>query len=149
MKKGHIKIIKNEKAGTKLKDGKILNPKNKKIKWQVSVLILVGIIIFALMIFFAVRAYYHYTELEDHRNYFRQSDALIQDWMTVRSVVRHYNLTESEIYAELNVSPGTFVIELGIDNSTLVDRMTIQTICAKKHLDCNAVVNRLNSIKIT
>jgi hypothetical protein len=125
---------------------------NKKIKGQkmkrpVIILILAGIIIFALIIFFTIRAYNHYTELENHKNYFRQPNATIQDWMTIRSIVRHYNLTESEIYTELNVSPNVFVRELGIDNSTLVDRITIQTICVKKHLDCNVVLNRLNSIR--
>jgi len=122
--------------------------KNNKMTWQIGLIILAGIIIFFLMIFFAIRAYDHYTELESHRTYFNEPNASIQDWMTIRSIVRHYNLTEDEIYKELNVSPGTFVSELGIDNSTLVDRTTIQTICFKKHLDCNAVMDRLNSIRI-
>jgi Ni,Fe-hydrogenase I cytochrome b subunit len=138
--------VKSVKVNTKTRTGKILHQNNKKPTWQAVVLIVAGIIIFALIIFFAVRAYHHYTELESHRNYFRQPNAQIQDWMTVRSVVKHYNLSEDKIYAELNVSPGAFIAELGIDNSTLVDRMTIKTICVQKHLDCNAVVNKLNSI---
>ena len=121
--------------------------KNKKMRWQFVVLILTGIIIFALIIFFSIRIHNHYNELQSHKNYFRQSNASIQDWMNIHSVVRHYNLTESEIYAELNVTPGAFIEELGIDNSTLVDRMTIQAICVKKHLDCKTVVDRLNSIR--
>jgi len=121
--------------------------KNKKMNWQAEVIIFAGLIIFVLMIFFTVKAYYHYTELESHRKYFMQQNAPIQDWMTIRSIVRQYNLTESVIYEELNVTPGTIVEELGVDDSILVDRMTIQTICVKKHLDCSSVVNRLNSIR--
>jgi len=132
------------------KDAKHTDKKSfqsKKLKWLSIILILAGIIIFVLIIAFAVRARNHFIELRDHQNYFRESNATIQDWMTIRSVVRHYNLSESEIYTELNVSPGRFIDELGVDNSTVVDRMTIQSICFKKHLDCNAVINRLNSIR--
>jgi len=122
------------------------NHKDKKKNWQITIPVIIGIIIFALIIFFAVRTYAHYVELENHKNYFKQPNASIQDWMTIRSIVKHYNITESEIYTELNVSPNIFIRETGIDNSTLVDRTTIQTICTKKHLDCNAVLGRLNGI---
>jgi len=129
-------IVKGARNNIKLK---------KKLNWQSITIIAIGIIIVVLMIFYSVRAYHHYIELESHRHYFNQPNAPIQDWMTIRSIVRYYNLSEEKIYSELNVSPGTIVSELGIDNSTVIDRLTIQTICTKKHLDCNAVIIRLNN----
>jgi hypothetical protein len=142
-----------ERMKIRSKNGKIPvrknNIKNKKdkITWQLIIPIVAGIIIFAFMIFFAVRIYTHYTDLKNHRDYFKQHNAPIQDWMTVRSIVKYYNISEDELYSELNVSPGIFANEIGIDNSTLIDKMTIQSICVTKHLDCNAVINKLNSIK--
>jgi hypothetical protein len=118
---------------------------NKNSKRRIVALVLIGFILFVLMIFFAIRAYHHYIELENHREYFNQPNASIQDWMTIRSIVRHYNLSEEKIFAELNVSPGTLISELGLDNSTIIDRLTISTICIEKHLDCKDVVNRLNN----
>jgi|GEM_PF-1173189 len=138
--------VKTGKVNTNFTNVKTLNKKSYKTKWPVIVLIILGVIIFFLIILFAVRAYHHYVELENHRDYFKQPNAPIQSWMTIRSVVRHYNLSEEKIYSELNVSPGTLITELGIDNSTVVDRLTIDTICAKKHLNCTTVVDRLNGI---
>ena len=118
---------------------------NKNSKRRIVALVLIGFIIFVLMIFFSTRAYYHYIELESHRNYFNEPNASIQDWMTIHAIVRHYNLSEEKIFTELNVSPGTLKSELGLDNSTIINRLTISTICIEKHLDCKDVVDRLNS----
>ena len=139
--------MRNKKSVAKLKDRKVLHRENKRLRLQVIVLAIICVIILVLMILFAVRAYNHYNELKNHREYFRQPNAPIQDWMTIRSVVRYYNLTERQIYSELNVSPGTLVNELGIENSTAIDRLTIKAICVQKKLDCNIVVDKLNSIQ--
>jgi len=120
---------------------------NKSMKWKIIVPISICIIIFVFIILFALRAHSHYVELKSHRDYFKQPNPPIQEWMTIHSVVRYYNLSESKIYSEMNISPDTLNMELGIDNSTIIDRLTIETICAKKHLDCNSVVDRLNSIR--
>lgn len=144
MKKRNIKI---KKENNNSKDAQTKDQNNNRMKWPIITLITVCVIIFVLMIVFVIRTYTHYSELESHRTYFEQPNATIQAWMTIRSVVKHYNLTEEDIYKELNVSPGTLINELGIDNSTIVDKLTIKNICIKKHLDCNAVVNRLNDIR--
>ena len=137
----------HNKAGEKHK--KIADAKTHihNAKKTVVILALICILVIILIIFFAIRTYNHFTELRSHRDYFRQPNASIQDWMTVRSIVKHYNLSESMIYSEMNVSPGTLLIELGIDNSTTVDRLTIKRICDQKHLDCNMIIERLNSIR--
>jgi len=131
----------------KIHDKKSLEHHNKRLKWQVMVLSLACIITFALMIFFAVRANSHYRELESHKDYFKQPNAPIQDWMTVHTVTRYYNLSETQIYSELNITRDKVSSELGIDDSTVVDKLTIGTICVRKHLDCNAVIDRLSSIR--
>ena len=138
--------IVNPKIKTKFKNEKPKNKKDKRISWQTFIIILIGIVLLSCIVLFSIRAYTHYTELEDHKDYFLQPGAPIQDWMTIHSIVRHYNLTEERIYTELNVSPGTLISELGLDNSTVIDRLTIEKICVEKHLNCTVVVNRLNNI---
>ncbi len=119
----------------------------KREKLLRVVLACVCVVLLCLVIIFVSLTYHQYVALKNHRDYFKQSNLSIQDWMTVRSVVRHYNLSEKEIYAELNVSPSVLYRELGIDNSTAVDRLTIKMLCVRKHVNCTVVVNRLNSIK--
>lgn len=139
--------IKNKKTDVKKAGKKNSSQDGNKLNFQGIILASACVIVFVLIIVFGIRAHSHYADLKNHRNYFSQANTPIQDWMTIHSVVRHYNLTEDEIYAEINVSPSTLVNKLGIENSTVVDRLTIKTICFQKHLDCNAVVNRLNSIR--
>jgi hypothetical protein len=112
-----------------------------------TILVCLFVILLALAVIIALRAYNHYQELRSHTEYFRQPNAPIQDWMTVSSVVDHYNLTETEIYTELNVSPSTLNRELGINDLTAIERLTIEKICARKHLNCGAVLDRLNSLR--
>ena len=120
---------------------------NNKKKLQISVIIFICVVILILMMFFVLRTYNHYIELKSHREYFKQQNSPIQDWMTIHSIVKYYHISENQIYSEMNVSPGTLISELGMENTTVVDRLTIKTICIQKNLDCNSVVNELNNIR--
>jgi hypothetical protein len=111
------------------------------------VLACICFVLLVLVIIFAFSTYKHYKELKIHKEYFRQPNAPIQDWMTVSSVAEHYNITEDKIYAELNLSPNVFNKELGIDGSTTTDLLTIRKICTRKHLDCREVLDNLNGLR--
>jgi hypothetical protein len=146
MKKSNIKNKGEKKDFRHKKNENILIFKAEKMKKYISIFSLFCLLLFILIIILAVRTYNHYNELKEHRDYFKQPNASIQDWMTIHSVVYNYNISESQIYFALNIEPGTFGRELGIDNSTTIDRLTIKAICMKKHLDCNDVVSKLNKL---
>ena len=89
-----------------------------------------------LIFLFSFRAYMHYTVLKSHREYFRQPNPEIQSWMTIHSVARHFNISESALFQEMNVS------------ATMSNRrLTIEGICKKNNLDCNEMLIRLNLLK--
>jgi hypothetical protein len=103
----------------------------ERMLYMAIITILVIIIILLL-----VRTYRQYETLKVHREYFRQQNLEIQPWMTVRTVIRHFNITEESLRRELR-----------INNTVEIDRMTLQGICNKNHLNCSEAVNSLNNLR--
>lgn len=97
------------------------------------------IFVLMLLIFiYSFRAYQHYGILKSHRSYFKQPNQDIQPWMTIRSVERHFNISQSEVFQELKI------------NATATNqRLTIESICKKYKLNCTEVIIGLNSLKST
>jgi hypothetical protein len=106
-------------------------------KYNISLILsLVILSLIILTVFFSIRTHNQYEILKDHRNYLKQQNIEIQSWMTINTVVNRFNMTNDYIYSEL-----------GIDNTYSWNRMTIQSICIKKKLDCTKIVANLNSLR--
>jgi len=103
-------------------------------KYLIIALVIAVVLLSLSTLYFFYRAYGSYHTLESHRAYLRQPDAQVQDWMPVRVVTRHFNISEAAVLGEL-----------GINQSSTIDRMTIAAICEKQHLDCTVVVADLNA----
>ena len=107
-----------------------------KKKDVASPLYAVVLVLILLILLFSFRTYNHYTALKSHRGYFKQPNPEIQSWMTVRSVVRHFNISENAIYQEFKL------------NATLSNnRLTIESLCKKNKLNCTEAIIRINALK--
>ena len=93
------------------------------------------ILLVAFLILFLFRAYIHFTELNAHRQYLKHPDAQIQSWMSIPTVAREYNISESDIYGVLNVS-----------KKRTTSRLTLFQICRNYHLNCTEKIDRLDSL---
>jgi hypothetical protein len=103
------------------------------------VTVVFGIIITFLLIALlavAMHTQNQYRTYQSHRVYLRNPNADIQPWMTVPTVVRHFNVSESIVYKELQM------------NRTFYDsRSTLDTICRKSRLNCTDVIRKLNALR--
>ena len=101
--------------------------------------ILYAALIFILVIFisfFLFKIYSNYTLLKNHRAYFKQKNPEIESWMTIQGVIKRFNIPKNTVLKELKI------------NDTLSnERLTIDDICKKNHLNCTEVADALNRLK--
>jgi hypothetical protein len=107
--------------------------KNQKRFWIYSFFILVFLL---LILFFALQTLAHYNSFRGHQKYFNQPNPMIESWMTVHGAALKFNVSESLMFKELNVTDA-------ITNQ----RLTIGDICKEKNLNCTEVLDKLNSLK--
>jgi hypothetical protein len=105
---------------------------NKKTIWY---LVLILILVF-FIILFLIRIHQHYTMFRNHEKYFKQPNPQIESWMTVDTLIRYFH-----------ISPDYLAKELKVNNTFLNQRLTIDSICKKNHLNCTEVVSNLNLLK--
>jgi hypothetical protein len=98
------------------------------------VYVLIILVLVSLILIFSFKAYSNYLLLRNHRAYFRQPDQRIEPWMTVHQIIDRFHISNDTLYNELNLT-----------NSPINERLTIDSICKQKHLDCIGILNKLNS----
>ena len=108
----------------------------KKLKNETVYLIIIFVLV-VLIAIFLIRAYVHYVNLRIHRNYLRQPNAKIESWMSIHTVIRDFNLSNETILFR----------ELQINNSFANQRLTLDILCKKNHLNCSQVVDSLNALR--
>ncbi len=108
------------------------NPKKKGL----MVYVILTICIVMLCILFASKSYETYHSFKNHRGYFKTTtNPLIESWMTPHTVLRHFNLTSTELFGTLNVT-----------NSSFNFAKPISTICSDKKVNCTAILLELNTL---
>ncbi len=114
-----------------------MKPKNKASKKYNGIKLLffgVSFMLLVLALIFLGKAYIHYEEFKSHREYFKQPNPKIQPWMTIPTIVRYFNISESEIQQKLNITAAT--TERG---------MSMGDICIKKNINCTEIIKTLNN----
>lgn len=105
-------------------------------KDMTTTLYIIIIILLAIVILlFLFRAYTHFTQLRAHRQYFRHPNAEIQSWMSIPTIVREFNISESDIYSQLNIT-----------KKLTTGRVTLLQLCKENHLNCTEEVAQLNAL---
>jgi len=107
----------------------------KRDNWKILCVVLI-IILIVLIGFFAFRASERYSVMREHKGYFKGEDVQIETWMPVILVLEKFNISEDDLFNELNIT-GTISSR----------RLTIEKICEKKKLDCKVVVKNLNNLQ--
>jgi len=102
---------------------------NKEICYILIVLVLI-------LCLFAVRTYRQYNILRTHIEHFRQPNPEIEPWMTVSLVAKQFGIPEDEIFQELNTT-----------KKLSHERLTLDGICKKNHLNCTDVINKIEMLK--
>jgi hypothetical protein len=113
--------------------------KSKKKKRDIKsiipyILILIAIILLALFLINHVFSYYNI--YRNHQGYFKNNTSVqIESWMTPHTILRHFNISEEDLFKELNISN---------NNGNL--RTPLEQICKKEQIDCPLLIGRLNSL---
>ncbi|VVB97348.1 Uncharacterised protein [uncultured archaeon] len=106
----------------------LMREKKKFIFWSLLLIILV-----LLTIMFAVRTIHRYETWKEHREYLKNGNITIQDWMTVNLIVNRSGIPKGLVYEEL-----------GTKESFTNDRKHLSKLCEENNLNCTQVVARLN-----
>ena len=97
--------------------------------------IIILICLLLLAVFFAVKSYKDYYSLISHKDYFKNNSSIeIEPWMTPHSILRHFNITQENLFNTLNTT-----------NSNFNFRKQISSICSEKKENCTLVIEELNS----
>jgi hypothetical protein len=109
--------------------------KNKSInKILIYSIILILIVLFAFVLL--RDSFNHYSSFQGHQEYIRNSPSLtIEPWMTPSTILRHFNISESILFNELNISK---------TNTNL--RTPLVDLCKKQKINCPSIVNKLNTL---
>lgn len=108
-----------------------MKKKESKLVFYVALLVAFMLAIFVL----AHSAINDFNSFRTHQNYFRNNHPQIESWMTPNSVLRHFNVSESDLFRELNVT-----------NSSKNLVTPISKICTTKKIDCQLLLERLNNL---
>ena len=121
--------------------------KIKRIKKNERIFYLLIIaILLILMAILLIRTHNNYNTLKSHRDYLRQPNPSIQDWMTIYTIERHFNISSVVIDRELRMN-GSILMNKLPNESISLDRLPLKTLCKRNHLNCTEVIERLNSMR--
>jgi hypothetical protein len=113
---------------------KIFNIKLEKEEIIIYSLIL--IVLTTLIAVLIIHAFTNYLEFKENKNYFiNNPNPKIDTWMTPDTILRHFNITEEDLFKELNIKEG---------ESTL--RTPLYKICIKQEINCFDLVEKLNNL---
>jgi hypothetical protein len=105
-----------------------------KIKRRRNYAIIILIIILAVLVLFSfLRAYIQYSNWKTQHNYFENPNPKIESWMTIKMISEQFNLTTTDILAEMK-----------INNTPVNKHLTLELYCKQYHKDCTELIQRLN-----
>ncbi len=114
---------------------KSVNKNAVKQKELLIIFLIILICLIFLVAFFAFDSYKDYSSFRIYKNYLKNNSSIeIQSWMTPYTVLRHFNITQEDLFKTLNTT-----------NSTLNFRKQISSICSEKKENCTLIVEELNS----
>jgi len=106
-------------------------------KDKALLLFLAGIFFLVLLILvLGIRTYSQYSVLQSHRDYFKQHNISIQQWMTIHVIEKQFNISKDVIYQQLR-----------INGSMSNERASLETICRRNGLDCPKVIKNLEALR--
>jgi hypothetical protein len=115
---------------------------NKKQKKELKIfdkIILYSVILIGLMLFLGLlihNANSDYHNFRENKNYFKiNSEYSVQDWMTPQTVLRHFPISEADLFNALSVT-----------KTELNYRTPIKELCYKTKKDCSKVIEEINSL---
>lgn len=115
---------------------------NKKQKKELKILdkiIIYSIIFFAILAFLGLlihSANSNYKNFRENKNYFKQAlEYQIQDWMTPQTILRHFPISNTELFEALNIT-----------KTEANYRTPIKELCRKERKDCNKVLEDVNAL---
>jgi len=117
-------------------DKKIHKKSNKKIDKKSILYIVLILVLILFIILFLIRVHQHYSIFKNHEKYFEQANPKIESWMTVNVLIKYFNISTDSLTKELKIK-----------NNFQYQRLTIDRICRKNHLNCTEVVNNFNLLK--
>ena len=111
--------------------------KQKKDNSKNLLVYILILIIIVLLAFILLRySFTHYSSFRGHQDYFKNNTSpKIESWMTPSTVLRHFNISESSLFNELNITKTTANL-----------RTPIANLCTNQKQDCSLVINNLNSM---
>lgn len=116
-----------------------MNKKGKKelrLLDKIIIYLVILIALFALLGLFIRNANSDYSKFKDNKNYFKvNNDYEVQEWMNPQTILRHFPITENDLFNILNVSK----TEQNL-------RTPLREICIKQKKDCNKVILDLNAL---
>ncbi len=107
----------------------------KRDNWRISYIIAI-IIVVLLIALFCVRTIRHYSEFKTHKDYFRQSNQKIEEWMPLGLVLNKFDIPTEALFQKL-----------GIKDTISNRKLAINQICKKNNLNCTEVLNELNLLE--
>jgi hypothetical protein len=99
-----------------------------------NVLLAILFLLIAVFLLTSFRAYRHYSDWKNHKDYFKGPNPKIESWMNIQTVEERFHLTRDQILGEANVSKG------------VNPRMTLDRLCAQYKIECGDFIIRLNSL---
>lgn len=90
-----------------------------------------------VMIILSQHALSNYHSFRGYQSYFKNNPSpQIEDWMTPYTIIRHFNISQADLFQELNIS---------ISRSSLAT--PLKQICQKEKIDCAKLIERLNNLR--
>ncbi len=113
--------------------------KKKKVPRQkpyIFIYAMVLVCLLILVIFLVSTSVNTYHSWRSHQSYFKENHSpAIELWMTPNTILRHFNISKSQLFQELSISP---------TDENLMTSLT--NLCTKNKLDCLSVKEELNSL---
>jgi hypothetical protein len=102
-------------------------------------IIVYSIVLIALLIFLGLliqSANSDYHSFRQNKNYFKLNpEYKVQEWMNPQTILRHFNITEEQLFEIL-----------GVSNSETNFRTPLRDLCLKQKIDCDKVIEDVNLI---
>lgn len=117
----------------------MVKDRKKKKLLLLEKIIIFTIILVALLIILGLlfhNASSNFRTFKENKNYFKNNpDLKVEDWMNPMTILRHFNISEEELFATLT-----------IPNTEANFRTPLSETCRKQAIDCNELIKRVNSL---
>lgn len=97
--------------------------------YAIVILLLIAVIFSALF-----RAHENYSEYREQKDYLASSEKQIQDWMSIKTISTHFNLSFEEIFKEAEVN-----------ETKLNPHMSLKKFCVEYDKNCPLLIEKLNN----